>query len=508
MLHTGKNDGEGFDLILFGARGDLARRKLLPSLFALYACGSLPSRWRLLGVSRTDMTTQSFQQVLYEQIAGMPSLAPSLDCFWQGFAGHLHYQALDATEPTAMKGLDSPGEAHWRRIFYLATRGDLFAVIAGNLQQAGLVDERARIVLEKPVGLDLDSARHISGVLLEVFREQQIYRIDHYLGKDTVQNLLVLRFANTLFENQWNHRYIDHIQITISENEGVTGRGSFYDSVGALRDMVQNHLLQLLCMTAMEPPHRMEAEAVRDEKVKVLRALRRMDHAALAEKLVRGQYRPGAGVEKGYLEEEDVAAGSRTETFVAMKVEIDNWRWAGVPFYLRTGKRLARRACEIVVHFKSVPHSIFRDQHRAGMANRLVFRLQPDEGVRLSLCEKRPGEGMSVRSSALSLTDDSAPGERVPEAYERLLKELIDGNQTLFVRDDELMAAWQWLDPVIRHWRSDPQPPEPYDAGSWGPSAADLMLARDGRGWDEPSGSGPVPDEIDPSGEGADASGD
>ena len=477
------SEDDSFDLILFGARGDLARRKLLPSLFALFVDGQLPENWRLIGVSRSSMSDQAYRSMVRGELAGRGLDTEGAEALWEAFATHLVYRALDATSASDMVELE--GEIrHTRVIHYLSTRADLYSTIVANLARAGLAGEYARIVLEKPVGMDLASAQEITGTVSEHFGESQIYRIDHYLGKDTVQNLLVLRFANSIFENQWNHRYIDHIQITIAESGGVAGRGEFYDQVGALRDMVQNHLLQLLCITAMEPPHQLTPDAVRDEKVKVLRALRPMDAASIPERVVRGQYQAVEGI-PGYPDDLGRDTASDTETFVALKVQIDNWRWAGVPFYLRTGKRLPERACEIAVHFQPVPHSIFAMQHRSGMANRLVFRLQPDEGIYLSLCEKQAGAGMTVKSSELGLNPDAQERQRVPDAYERLLSDVIRGNQTLFLRDDELIAAWEWVDPIIQHWRQAGPQPEPYPAGSWGPPGASRLLARDGRLWDE-----------------------
>ena len=344
--------------------------------------------------------------------------------------------------------------------------------------------------MEKPIGNDLQTGMAINRRVAEFFSEEQIYRIDHYLGKETVQNLLALRFANSIFEHQWNQRYIDHIQITISETVGVEQRAGFYEGTGALRDMLQNHLLQLLCMTAMEPPASMDAEAVRDEKVKVLQALKPIEGADILDNVVRGQYEEGisdGNMVPRYKDEPGVSADSCTDTFVALKAEIDNWRWAGVPFYLRTGKRLAARSCEIVVQFKEVPHSIFEMQHKKTMANKLVFRLQPDEGVRLQLCEKRVGNHMQVRPMILSLNEASMNKKRVPDAYERLLADAINLNPTLFLREDELMTAWTWVDPILEHWHASDQRPDGYGAGSWGPAASTLLLAKDGRLWEESS---------------------
>jgi len=415
------------------------------------------------------------------------------DTLWESFSKHIVSLSFDATDPKnygELKSLvDERNEAV--NIFYLATPSALYGKICSGLAEVDLNSEKSRIVLEKPIGSNLESAKHINELVGEHFQEQQIFRIDHYLGKETVQNLLVLRFANTIFESQWNQNYIDNIQITISETLGVEGRAGFYDHVGALRDMGQNHLLQLLCIVAMEPPARFHPDSVRDEKVKVLRALRALSDKDVQNKVVRGQYKSGIskGVAvEGYLKEEGIKPHSDTETFVALKVEIDNWRWAGVPFYLRTGKRLPHRACEIAVHFKEVPHSIFDLQHKNTMANKLVFRLQPDEGIRLMLCEKKAGPGVTVRSTELSLSPDYLHRKRVPDAYERLLSDVITNNQTLFVRQDELVAAWAWLDPILKHWEESEQGPESYLSGTWGPAAATLLLAKDGRLWDETCG--------------------
>jgi len=352
----------------------------------------------------------------------------------------------------------------------------------------GLISDKSSIVLEKPIGNDLETGMAINSRVSEFFPEDKIYRIDHYLGKETVQNLLALRFANSIFEHQWSQRYIDHIQITISETVGVEQRAGFYEGTGAMRDMLQNHLLQLLCMTAMEPPATMAPESVRDEKVKVLKALKPIEGTDIAEYVVRGQYEKGVAdgeMVVRYRDEPGVDAESTTDTFVALKAEIDNWRWAGVPFYLRTGKRLAERACEIVVQFKEVPHSIFEMQHKKTMANKLIFRLQPDEGVRLQMFEKRVGNQMQVQPMILSLQEAGDSKKRVPEAYERLLADALNLNPTLFLREDELKTAWTWVDPIIQSWVQSDQQPDSYSSGSWGPAAATLLLAKDGRLWEE-----------------------
>lgn len=483
--------GHEFDLVLFGGRGDLALRKLVPALFHLFVDAQLAANWRLVAIGRAALSEEAFREELHSRLLESRASKEPVDQQFEAFFAHIRYVSLDVSSRDDVAGLASLLRSDVVRIFYLALHANLFVDLTAHLRDAGLIVPQARIVLEKPIGMDKDSAGTINDAITTCFREDQIYRIDHYLGKETVQNLLALRFANTIFETQWNQKYIDHIQITIAESIGLAGRAGFYDGVGALRDMGQNHLLQLLCMTAMEPPYRLHPDAVRDEKVKVLRALGGMDAGNLDQRVVFGQYRAGSSHGQpvvGYLEEKGVSPASTTETFVAMKVEIDNWRWAGVPFYLRTGKRLSQRACEIAVHFKSVPHSIFEMHPRASSQNRLVFRLQPDEGIRLSLVEKRAGPGMQVRASELSLSPDRLKRRRVPDAYERLLSDVIDGNQTLFVRADELMAAWEWLDPVLKMGAAADQAPEPYTAGTWGPSGAILLLARDGRLWDEPFG--------------------
>lgn len=478
-----------FVLVIFGGVGDLSERKLFPSLYNMFLDGLLCVDSRILLASRSPLGEVELDQWVANALAKATRSGSEHDINVKSFRQMVSYVRLDANNPEHFLELAARiGDRQVPVIFYLATRSDLYSNICQFLAQSHLNTASSRIVLEKPIGMDLQSSQCLAETVDQYFDEKQIYRIDHYLGKETVQNLLVLRFANSIFETQWNQKYIDHIQITISETIGVEGRAGFYEKVGALRDMVQNHLLQLLCITAMEPPSRLHPNAVRDEKVKVLQALRPIVGNDIHAKVVRGQYRDGVSHGQavvGYLKEDGVVNDSNTETFVALKVEIDNWRWAGVPFYLRTGKRLTNRACEIAVHFKEVPHSIFDIENKNTMANKLIFRLQPDEGVRLSVCEKRAGPGMSVSSTNLSLNPDRARKNRVPDAYERLLGDVIIGNQTLFVREDELMAAWEWLDPIISQWQKTEQPPEPYTSGTWGPAAATLLLAKDGRLWDE-----------------------
>ncbi|MCY0964632.1 glucose-6-phosphate dehydrogenase [Parathalassolituus penaei] len=479
-----------FELVLFGGLGDLAQRKLLPALYLLYRDGRLPEG-RIISITRQALDHKAFLDVVRSALRTHVSSEYLEEKTWQEFSALLSCLTMDISDLAQyqiLKAMLAPVDVN--RMCYLATGSDLYTPVCRGLEEAGLIGDNTRVVLEKPIGHDLESARAINESVGQFFPESRIFRIDHYLGKETVQNLLVLRFANSLFESQWNQHFIDHIEITIAESLGVEKRAGFYEQVGAMRDMFQNHLLQLLCIVAMEPPARLETDAVRDEKVKVLKALKPIVGDAINRNVVRGQY--DAGVSEGkpvppYRDEPGVHHKSNTETFVAARVEIENWRWAGVPFYLRTGKRLAERACEIVVTFKEIPHSIFPLQHKSTMANRLVFRLQPDEGVRLMLCEKRVGPGMSVRPMNLSLNPANHRKARVPEAYERLLFDALSGNATLFLRNDELLEAWRWVDPILEHWKEVDLRPEPYTAGTWGPAASTLLLARDGRLWVENS---------------------
>jgi glucose-6-phosphate 1-dehydrogenase len=480
-----------FDYVVFGGTGDLAHRKLFPSLYRRDHDGQLSEPSRIVGVSRRPLDRKQFQADVKKSLeAFVPS--DELDkAAVKRFLDRLDYVTLDAT-----------GEAGWKelkalladgldrvRAFYLATSPDLFDSITHNLARHDLVTAKTRVVLEKPLGKDLASAREINAAVGDVLPESQIYRIDHYLGKETVQNLMALRFANVLFEPVWDSAHVDHVQITVAEKIGVEGRGGYYDTAGALRDMVQNHILQLLCLVAMEPPSAMEADALRDEKLKVLRALKTIDDSNVRSLTVRGQYRSGAIDGKsvpGYLDELDDATASATETFVALKAEVRTWRWAGVPFYLRTGKRLPSRVSEIVIQFREVPLSIFGAAGGFLAPNRLVIRLQPDEGVKLYLMIKDPGPGgMRFREVPLNLSfADTFKGPN-PDAYERLLMDVIRGNQALFMRRDEVEAAWIWADPILEAWSRLGQPPAAYTAGTWGPSSAVALIERDGRTWHE-----------------------
>ena len=406
----------------------------------------------------------------------------------EGFLKLLHFVPVDAQSDVGwdkLAALLAEGKDRVRA-FYLAVAPELFAVISERIGKAGLVTKETRVIIEKPIGRDLETAREVNDDVGKYFSERQIYRIDHYLGKETVQNLMALRFGNALFEPLWNADHIDHVQITVAETLGVEGRGAYYDHSGALRDIVQNHMIQLLCLIALEAPSHMDADSLRDEKLKVLRALKPIDETNAALVTVRGQYRAGASdgsAVPGYLDEvED--KHSVTETFVALKAEIGNWRWAGVPFYLRTGKRLATRVSEIVVAYKHIPHSIFDQSVGAIQPNQLVIRIQPEEGVKLWLMIKDPGPGgMRLRYVPLDMSFAEAFKVRSPDAYERLLLDVIRGNQTLFMRRDEVEAAWQWIDPIADAWERSREPPKSYHAGTWGPSASVALIERDGRTW-------------------------
>ena len=471
---------EAFDLVVFGATGDLARRKLLPALYHHELNGQLPASVRIIGAARKPMTTDEFRRAARSAIeTHVPASELRADTL-ERLLGHLRYVPVDVATNAGWSELRALLDAapNATRVFYLATSPQLFGTVCERIQAFELDVEAARVVVEKPIGKSLASARLANDAIARVFPEDRVYRIDHYLGKETVQNLLALRFANALFEPLWNSDHVDHVQITVAEAIGIEERGGYYDGAGALRDMVQNHLLQLLCLVAMEPPALMDADAVRDEKLKVLKVLRPIDSSNVGELSVRGQY-------QGYLADLG-AAMSDTETFVAIKAEVLTWRWAGVPFYLRTGKFLPRRMSEIVISFRPVPHNIFPAAAGAIVPNRLVLRLQPDEGVKLWLMIKDPGPGgMRLQHVPLDMSFAEAFGVRNPDAYERLLLDVVRGNQTLFMRRDEVEAAWMWIDPLIAAWQATRQPALPYAPGSWGPSAAQELIERDGRHWHE-----------------------
>ncbi len=480
-----------FDYVMFGATGDLTRRKLLPALYYRFRDGQIPPDSRMFGAARSDLDDGAFRDRARSALADhVPSRDLDPDVVGR-FVERLHYARLNAASGDDWHGLvDALAGAEERvRVFYLATSPELYGQICRNLARHGLVTPASRVVLEKPIGHDLASAHAINDAVGEVFSEQQTFRIDHYLGKETVQNLLALRFANAIFERLWNADVIDHVQITVAETVGVEGRGGYYDKSGALRDMVQNHMLQLLCLLAMEPPGSVAADAVRDEKLKVLRALRPFSATEVTHQTVRGQYAQGAVGGKpvpGYLADLGLnEASSTTETFVALKVEVATWRWAHVPFYLRTGKRLPQKISEIVIQFRSVPFSIFPADGELA-PNRLIIRLQPEEGMRLDMMTKEPGPGgLRLRQTGLDISFEKTFGTRYPDSYERLLMDTVRGNATLFMRRDEVEAAWTWAEPIIEAWAARSDAPRPYAAGSWGPTAAIALIERDGRTWYE-----------------------
>ncbi len=478
-----------FDLIIFGGTGDLALRKLLPALFHRYVDGQIVAGTRIFGLARDTLGDEAYRDRVREALQKTLADDPRSPAALEPFLEMLGYRSIDLSADTGWADLASELSDESRvRVFYLAVGPDLFGSVGARLQAHGLTGANTRVVVEKPIGHDRASAVAINDALGKVFDESQIYRIDHYLGKETVQNLIALRFGNALFEPLWKAEHIDHVQITVAETVGLERRASYYDKSGALRDMVQNHILQLLCLVAMEPPSSLAADAIRDEKLKVLRSLSPIENGATSQLTVRGQYRAGAVEGRpvpGYLEELG-RNDSRTETFVALKAEVRNWRWAGVPFYLRTGKRLADRMSEIVVTFRQVPHSIFGELAEPIYPNQLVIRLQPDEGVKLWLMNKVPGPGgLRLRRVPMDLSFAETFGGRQPEAYERLLMDVVRGNPMLFMRRDEVEAAWAWIDPIRAAWEASAEAPKAYTAGSWGPSAAVALIERDGRTWHE-----------------------
>ncbi|MDT8992545.1 glucose-6-phosphate dehydrogenase [Curvibacter sp. APW13] len=484
-----------FDLVLFGGTGDLAWRKLMPALFQAFRHGTLPEGGRIIGVGRDDLSHEQYRDLIRQRFDKVDlAKRPSADEFAR-FAALLEFVRMDLSKPDDYTRLAQTLQERQADtvVMYVATAPALFTTVCEQLAASGLNTPHTRVVLEKPLGHDLASNRAINQTVRRFFSENQIFRIDHYLGKPSVQNLFALRFGNALFEPLWRREHIANIQITMAEDLGVESRGAFYETTGALRDMVQNHALQLLCAIAMEPPINAHADAIRDEKLKVLRSLKPWTTESLTQDVVRGQY--SAGVSGGnkvpaYRDEPGVNPHSNTETFVALRTEIANWRWAGVPFYIRTGKRLAGRDARIVVNFRPTPHAIFNTH--AGLANRLVINLQPKDGLELHLMAQGQ-ENRSSRAAAaqnlspvqLDLDFDKRFGAERVGAYERLLLDVIDGRLNLFVRSDEQEEAWRWVEPMINHWATDSQGPRPYASGTWGPSASSAMIARDGFCWSE-----------------------
>jgi glucose-6-phosphate 1-dehydrogenase len=481
------------DFTVFGGTGDLAMRKLIPALYLRDREGHLPADTRIIGVSRSALDDDGYRQQVRRALTTYVPEAQRDDEALDRMLDRLHHVTLDVESSAdwhqlhgVLKDRDQHDETV--RVHYLAVSPTLFGPICRRLDEIGAADANARIVMEKPVGHDLASAQAVNDEVGRVFTESQIFRIDHYLGKESVQNLLVTRFANTFLEPLWNANCIDHVQITASESLGVGSRGGYYDGSGALRDMVQNHLLQLLCLVAMEPPTYVDRETVRDEKLKVLQALRPLEGADVDRAVVAGQYSPGLvdGIAAPSYREDAERPDSTTETFVAIKAEVANWRWAGVPFYLRTGKRTDRRCSEIVIQFKEVPHPMFPGSEGAQEPNRLVIQLQPDEGMRLHMTAKEPGPGgIRLRPVSLNLSYAETFQRRSPDAYERLLMDVVRGNPTLFMRRDEVEAAWAWVGPILERWSRPDHTPRPYPAGTSGPSAATTLIERDGRSWHE-----------------------
>jgi glucose-6-phosphate 1-dehydrogenase len=478
-----------FDLVIFGGTGDLAARKLIPALYHRFRAGQLPPQARIVALGRRDLSCADYVASIVDKSRRYISEDYFDAAQWADFSGLIDYLQVDADSDDDFvrlaQHLQDAGDRV--RIFYLSTSPKLFAGICQRLARSDLTGGRTRVVLEKPLGHDLQSADAINACVESVFSENQIYRIDHYLGKETVQNLLALRFGNSIFEPLWRRGKIRDVQITLAEKIGVEGRGEFYDSTGALRDMLQNHLMQLLCIVAMEPPISMDADNVRDEKLKVLRSLEPFDEYTVARDVVRGQYRGGEvdGEQvPGYLGEEGIGGDSRTETFVALKASINNWRWSGVPFYLRTGKRMHEYVSEVVINFYALPHAIYPADENCESVNRLYIRLQPHETVELHLMAKQAGDRNILRPVKLDL-DLTGSDERHLDAYERLLMDVVRGNQTLFVRRDELNAAWRWVEPIMQSWEKTGDWPEPYAAGSSGPARAEKLIDADSVGWIE-----------------------
>ena len=481
---------EPFDFVLFGGTGDLSIRKLVPALYFRHREGQLPEDGRVICTARSEMDDEGFRRMLGEQSREHIPDAEFEQEVWERFLERVHYRSVDVTSEEGYAPLVEllEGREDRVRVFYLSVAPSLFTAISDGVDRAGLITPSSRVALEKPLGRDEASAEAINDRLAEVFEERQIFRIDHYLGKETVQNLLALRFGNAIFEPLWRNYRINDVQITIAEDLGVEGRAGFYDDTGALRDMVQNHLLQLLVIIAMEPPVSIDPDAVRDEKIKVLRALKPLTGIDAIENTVRGQYKAGAystGPVPGYLDDESVPEDSDTETFVAIRAEIASWRWKGVPFFLRTGKRMESKVTEIIINFDKVPHAIFPAADGLEAPNQLVIRLQPEESIRMRVYIKASGDDIQLQPVDLNLDFNNVFRKRRLIAYERLLMDIIRGNPTLFMRRDEVAAAWAWIDPIRAAWEQYQYRPKQYTAGSWGPGAANALISREGLKWNE-----------------------
>lgn len=486
-----RENKQACDFTIFGVLGDLSRRKLLPSLYQLDKAGLLHPDTRIIGVARHEIQQDDFVSQIHEALKIFVK-APLEQEVTERLLARLHYVLVNLDVPEEYERLKDIID-HEQRVFvnYFSVAPALFDDICTGLHHADIITPDTRVVLEKPIGRDLASSQEINDTVARFFNEDQIYRIDHYLGKETVMNLIALRFANSIFTTNWDHNTIDHVQITVAEEVGIEGRWGYFDQSGQLRDMVQNHLMQILTLVAMEPPVNLHGDSLRNEKLKVLKALRPITTDNVDQKVVRGQY--GAGFIKGkpvsgYLEEEGGNPNSTTETFVAIRVDIDNWRWAGVPFYLRTGKAMATKRSEVVINFKQLPHNIFSESYRSLPPNKLIIKLQPDEGVEVEMLNKVPGigEGVRLQQTMLDLSfSDAFKGERIADAYERLLLEIMRGNQALFVHRGEVERSWIWIDSIQEAWQESNEPPKSYPAGSWGPVGSVALLARDNREWEE-----------------------
>ena len=479
------------DFTIFGVLGDLSRRKLLPSLYQLDKAGLLDKQTRIIGVARHDISRDEFVDKMRDSLETFVKepLDPGV---LTRMLDRLNYVLINLDVPEEYSRLNEVIDQEQRILInYFSVAPFLFADICTGLDYAGIITPQTRVVLEKPIGRDLESSRKINDVVARVFNEDQTYRIDHYTGKETVMNLLALRFANSIFTTNWDHNTIDHVQITVAEEVGIEGRWGYFDKSGQLRDMVQNHLMQILTLVAMEPPVNLHDDSLRNEKIKVLKALRPITLENVDDKVVRGQYTAGfikGNPVPGYLEEEGGNPHSSTETFVAIRVDIDNWRWADVPFYLRTGKGMATKRSEVVINFKRLPHNIFTDSYRDLPPNKLIIRLQPNEGVEIEMLNKVPGigEGVQLQRTMLDLSFSEAfSEERIADAYERLLLEIMHGNQALFIHRDEVERSWTWIDSIQDAWAHSNEAPKHYPAGTWGPVASVALLARDGREWEE-----------------------
>lgn len=483
MVNVNRNEPANF--VVFGATGDLSIKKLFPSLFQLFLDHSLSEDLKIIAVVRQDLSREAFAERVTEHC-----LKRTTDrSLFEKFVEKIECVKVDIDQPASFQALKEVLSDQVRSIFYFSVSPSLFGQITVGLRQFGCINAQTRVVVEKPIGHNLETAQEISRQLSDSFDESQIFRIDHYLGKETVQNIMALRFGNAVLEPLWCAERIQFMQITVAEEIGVANRGPYYDHTGALRDMVQNHLLQLLCIVAMEPPAQLNPFSVRDEKLKVLHSLRPIQPMDVVTKTVRGQYVKGAARSnaKDYIRESGVNPHSQTETFVAVKAEIDNWRWAGMPVYMRTGKQMPHRASEIVIQFKDVPHKLFKHSPSHLLANRLVISLQPKESIKLYLNAKAPGRGMTLQPVALDLDLTSSSSQRRWEAYERLILDIIQGDLTLFMRETDVLTAWNWIDPIMQGWSEHMPNPESYEAGTWGPVAANQLLAKDGFIWHNPA---------------------